>query len=134
MSNSTRALAASDMPTKEQDHHREVQESRLVSGDEIQRALVFLRDSAKDLGEARARVIRSVRMLQHTEALLFLASEQKSAEARKADARTDKRWLDAAHEEAIAAGEYEKLKSLREAAAMRIECWRTESSNLRALK
>jgi hypothetical protein len=62
---------------------------------------------------------------------MFLASGERSADARRAEARTSKRWLDAVTAEAIAAGEWEKLKSLREAATAKFEVWRTESASAR---
>lgn len=139
MSNSQRALQVRDMPASEQAQHQDVQDSRLatdriVSNDDVEKALRFLRDNAKDIGDARGRMIKAGHMIKHVEAILFLASQEKSAEARKMDARTDARWLEAANEEALAAADYEKLKSLREAAALRIEVFRTESSNLRAIR
>jgi hypothetical protein len=73
-------------------------------------------------------------MVEHTEALLLKASSATSDMKRKADARTDQRWLEAAEEEATAAGEWEKIKSLREAAAMKIEAWRSENANYRGMK
>lgn len=107
---------------------------RLVSPLELDKALAFLRDSAGAIGEAKARLVRAGHMVAHTEALLLLASEETSADKRKADARSSDRYLEAINEEATAAGEFEKLKSLREAAAMKIEAWRSEQANFRAMK
>lgn len=107
---------------------------RIVSDSEIDKALDFLRDSAGAMGEAKARLIRAGHMVSHIEALLLLASEESSADKRKADARASDRYLAAIHEEAGAAGEFEKLRSLREAAAMKIEAWRSEQANYRAMK
>lgn len=108
--------------------------TRIVSEEEVDRALSFLRDHAKAVGTAKARCVKAGHMLKHIEALEFKNSEAKSAEAKKADARTSEAFLAAILEDAEAAGEYEKEKSLREAAAMFIEAWRTESSNYRAMK
>jgi len=87
--------------------------SRIVEDAEFAKALDFLRDSAELVGKTRARLIRAERMVEHTEALLLKASSATSDMKRKADARTDQRWLEAAEEEATAAGEWEKIKSLR---------------------
>jgi hypothetical protein len=65
---------------------------------------------------------------------LSKASEEKSAEARKADARCSDEYVDALNEDAFAAGELAKLYALREAASMKIEAWRTEQSNFRAMR
>lgn len=107
---------------------------RIVSDGEVERALDFLRDSADAVGKARARLIRSGHMVKHIEALLTLASEQRSVEAKKCEAKTDTRWLEAITEEAEAAGEFEKLRALREAASAKIEAWRSESANYRGMK
>ena len=107
---------------------------RIVGDDEVDKALDWLRDSAADLGEAKARTVRAGHMLKHIEALMMKASEERSAEGRKADARCSDRYVEAMEEDALAAGEYEKMRALREAAALKIEAWRTESSNYRSMK
>ena len=109
-------------------------DERMISDGEIEKALDFLRDGAAEIGQAKARVIKAGHWLKHVEALEFKLSDAKSVEAKKADARTAQRYLDAITEDAIAAGEYERLKALREAAALKIETWRTESSNYRHMK
>ena len=108
--------------------------SRIVEDAELAKALDFLRDSAELVGKTRARLIRAERMVEHTEALLLKASSATSDMKRKAAGRTDQGWHEAAEEEATAAGEWEKIKSLREAAAMKIEAWRSENANYRGMK
>lgn len=118
------------MPEREQDEHRG--SHRLVTDDEVGDALRWLASNAKEIGEARARVLRSGYMVKHVEALLFLASEEKTVDAKKAGVRTSARWVDACEEEAAAAGEFERMKALREAAALKVEAWRSESASLRS--
>ena len=107
---------------------------RIVSNDDVSKALDWLRDSAADLGKAKERATNAANYVKHVEALLFLSSDEKSAEARKADARTQQRWLNATTEEGIAAGELAKLYALREAASARIEAWRSEQANFRSMR
>jgi rhamnose utilization protein RhaD (predicted bifunctional aldolase and dehydrogenase) len=107
---------------------------RMISDSEVEKALDWLRDNSQAMGDAKARTIKAGHMLKHVEALMFKASDAKSVEAKKADARTSDRFLEAITEDALAAGEYEKLKSLREAAALKIEAWRTEQASFRAMK
>lgn len=107
---------------------------RIVTDEDLSKALDWLRDNAPAIGEAKARLVKAGHMLKHIEALLFLASEEKSAEARKSSARASDKYLDAINEEAFAAGEYEKMKALREAAALKIESWRSEQANYRSMK
>lgn len=130
---SQRALGIKDMPESEKAHHRGLND-RIVPDEDMESALSWLRDSAKAIGDAKARLVKASSMIKHVEALLFLASEQKSVEAKKADVRTRQKWLDAVNEEAEAAGEFEKLRALREAANARCEAWRTESANFRGMR
>lgn len=107
---------------------------RIVEDMSVEKSLDWLRDHAAELGRAKERTVKAGHMLKHIEALEFKLSEAKSVEARKADARTSKRFVDAIREDAVAAGEYERLKALREAAALRIEAWRSEQANYRAMR
>ena len=107
---------------------------RIVTDNELQKALDWLRDSARDLGEAKKRLVKADKMLAHTEALMIRASEEKSDEKRKADARSSKRYFEAIIECSEAAGDFETMKALREAAALKIETWRSEQANYRAMK
>ena len=107
---------------------------RRVSDDEVEKALSYLRDSAREIGGAKERLVKAGHMVKHVEALMFLASEERSADARRASARTTDEYVEAINEEAIAAGEYERMKSLREAASAYIEAWRTEGANYRAMR
>ena len=106
---------------------------QMITEPEVGAALDWLRDNAVKLGHAKARTVRAGHMLRHTEALEFKIAEG-SVEFRKAYARTTQRYLDAIEEDAMAAGEYEMMKALREAAALKIEAWRTEQASFRAMK
>lgn len=108
--------------------------TRIVTDDDVDKALAFLRDSAIAVGAAREDMVKAGHMVKHVEALLYLASEQKNVEAKKADVRCQEKWLAATAEEARASGEYEKLKALREAANAKIEAWRSEQANYRGMK
>jgi hypothetical protein len=107
---------------------------RIVTTNDVQRALDFLRESAIEIGNAKARAVRAGHMIKHVEALSFKASDATSNDKRQADARTSEAYLDAINEDAAAAGELHKLMALREAATMRIEAWRSESATYRSMK
>ena len=107
---------------------------RIVSDHEVGKALDWLRDSAKEIGDAKARAVKAGHMLKHVESLMYKASDASSDGKRQADARTSAEYVQAALEDAEASGELAKLYSLREAAAAKIEAWRTEQSNFRAMK
>ena len=108
--------------------------NRIVTEADCERALSWLRDNAQELGEAKRNLVLADKMVGHIEALMSRASEEKSDEKRKADARASSRYLQAINDSAYAAGEYEKLKALREAAALKIETWRSEQANYRAMR
>lgn len=108
--------------------------TRIVGDDEIDKALDWLRDSAQAIGEAKARLVKAGHMIKHIEALETKMSSEGSVAARKVDALCSLRYLAAINEDSEAAGEFEKMKALREAAALKIEAWRTESSNYRSMK
>ena len=105
--------------------------ARPHGAEEADRAAEFLAHSAKELGEAVARQTKAEKMLGHIEALEFMASDERSAEARKAAARASQRYLDAINELAEATCEVRKLYGLREGAQARIDVWRTESATNR---
>lgn len=107
---------------------------RIVTNAELQKALDWLRDSAGDLGNAKARAVKAGHMLKHVEAIEFKLSDATSNDKRQADARTSDAYVDAINEDAIAAGELAKMQALREAAALKIESWRSEQANFRAMK
>jgi serine/threonine-protein kinase RIO1 len=57
-----------------------------------------------------------------------------SAALQEREARASDRYMEACITEAKAAGVYEYLRALREAAAMKLEIFRTQSSNFRSMK
>jgi hypothetical protein len=107
---------------------------RIVTDEDVDRALAFLRDSAIAIGSARENMVNASNYIKHVEALLYLASDAKTVDGKKAEVKCKQQWLDAGAAEAKAAGEFEKLKALREAAAAKIEAWRSESANYRGMK
>jgi len=107
---------------------------RIVTEEELEKALDWLRDSAQQMGQCKGRLVKAQHMLSHIEALLTLRSDQSSDTKRRAEARASEKYLEGINEEAEAAAEYEKMRALREAAALKIETWRSEQANYRALK
>lgn len=108
--------------------------NRIVTDNEVDRALHFLANNARELGSAKARMVKAGHMLKHIEALEYKLSTAGSIEARKAEARTSDRYLAAITEDAEACGEYEMMRALREAAALKIESWRSEQATYRSMK
>jgi hypothetical protein len=105
-----------------------------ISDDSVEKALHWLIVHAEEIGKAKERAVMAGHMLKHIEALESKLSEGKTVDVRKNDARTSKRFMDAIREDAVAAGEYERLKALREAAAMKISAWQTEQATARSMR
>lgn len=108
--------------------------NQLVSDEDVEKALDWLRDNADEIGEAKAMAIKSEYMLRHVKALVMKKYGNLPVSAQEREAYASEHYLAALEVAADTAGHYEKMKSLREAAALKIEAWRTASSNYRAMK
>ena len=108
--------------------------SRIVGEEDVEKALDWLRDGAREIGEAKAEMVRASHMLKVTKALVMKMHNDKPISAQEREAYISNEYMAALERDARAAGEYERLRALREAASMRIESWRTESSNYRSMK
>lgn len=106
----------------------------MIADTDIEKALDWLRDSAKQIGAAKEKSIRAGHMLKHVKALMMKQFNEMPVAAQQREAEASDAYRKALEADAIAAGEYETLKSLREAAALKIEVWRSEQANFRALK
>lgn len=109
-------------------------EGRIVPDNELELALDWLRDNAAAIGEAKRQAVLSERWVKHVEAIEMKRCSGQSAAAQKREAQASDSYRMAIMAEAIAAGEYEKMRALREAAAAKIEAWRSEQANYRAMK
>ena len=107
---------------------------RIVSDEELEKALDWLRDSAKEIGAAKANAVRASHMLKVVKALTMKRYNDLSLAAAEREAFSSDEYGTALEEDAVAAGEYEKMRALREAAALKIEAWRSEQANYRAMK
>lgn len=108
--------------------------NQLVSDADVERALDWLRDNAKEIGAAKEFAIKTERMTKHVKAIEMKRHSTLPVSAQEREAMASTPYVDAALEEAKAAGEYETMKALREAAALKIEVWRSASANYRAMK
>lgn len=107
---------------------------QLVTDAEVEKALDWLRDQAAEIGEAKRRAVKADHMLKHTKALAMKVHGELAVTAQEREALASPQYLAALDEAANAAGEFERMKSLREAAALKIEVWRSASANYRAMK
>lgn len=107
------------------------QPGRIVTDEQVDRALHSLQDDVRPIGDAKAAMTRADHMMCVTEALMFLKSDQTSDVRRKMDARSSSEYLKWTIEHATAAGEFQRLLAARESASLIIEVWRTQGANMR---
>jgi hypothetical protein len=106
----------------------------LISDEQVEAALDYLRDSAKPAAVARAQARTLEKYLGVVEAQQKSRATGRSNAAAQDEARSSPEYKEAltAWEEAVRRdGEFTML---REAASARIEAWRTMSSNERAAR
>jgi hypothetical protein len=103
----------------------------IVTEERVEDALNFLARSANDIGAARGAMIRSEFMISSIEALAAGMSEERSADARKWEARASSQYRDAIAAYASATEQFETLRAKREGARMECEVWQTMSANRR---
>jgi hypothetical protein len=108
--------------------------NELISDADVEKALDWLRDNAETIGKAKAEAVRADHMLKHIKALAMGLHAGIPVSAQEREAFASEQYRTAIDTAARAAGEFERLKALREAAAMKIEAWRTASSNYRSMK
>ena len=96
------------------------------------KATQYLIDSAAEIAAAKSDLVKAENMLRVVKALAMRHSDEKSAAAQEREAYASHQYLAAVNELAAVAGEFEKLRSLREAAKMQIEYWRSLNANQRS--
>lgn len=105
-----------------------------ITDDDIERALDYLRDNASHAAVAKGERVFAEEYRKSLKAILASQSNQTSEHARSDFAYSHPKYLE--HLEVLKAAviEDEKNRGLRVAAEARIEAWRTQSSNQRAMK
>jgi hypothetical protein len=109
-------------------------DNQLVSDADVEKALDWLRDNALEVGRAKGETIRTERMTKHIKAIEMQRHNGLPVSAQEREALASNVYVEALNAEAGAAAEYEKLRALREAAALKIEVWRSMGANFRAMK
>lgn len=109
-----------------------IENRSFITDDEIDRALDFLRDNARDAAQAKANRVYVEEFRKVIKAQLMKEHGSMSAVLQEREAYSDPRYV--AHLEAIkqAVEIDEGHRFLRAAADAKIDAWRTQSSNTRA--
>ena len=109
-----------------------MQNRSFITDDEIDKALDFLRDNARDAAQARADRVYVEEYRKTLKAQLMKEHGALSAVLQEREAYADPRYVEHldAIREAVKADEFARF--MRIAAEAKIEAWRTQSSNSRA--
>jgi hypothetical protein len=105
-----------------------------VPDDEAEKALQWLITNAKAIGEARRKAVLAEHMVKRVKAIEVKRSDAGSVAAKEADAMTSETMLEAITADAVAAGELETLRGLRDAAGAKLDVWRTLRASERAMQ
>lgn len=108
--------------------------NKIVNDIDMEKALDWLRNSARDLGAAKAETVRASHMLKVVKALEMKKHNELSAAKAEVEALASDAYQQALNDDAEAAAHYETMRALREAATMQIETWRSEQANFRSMK
>lgn len=99
----------------------------MLSEDDIEKAVHYLRDTAKQYGQARGYVAYTGNNLKRVKSLQMISRSGGVGE-REAAAYASEEYQKAMEDEQNAVAEYETIKALREAAVNKIEVWRSQNS------
>ena len=105
-----------------------------VTDDAASGALNWLVGNARELGRAKEQAVLSESLTKRTKALEMVRSDAKTVAEKERDALASQAYLDAITAEAKAAGEYETLRALKDAAIARVEAWRSLQATQRSIR
>jgi hypothetical protein len=105
-----------------------------VSEEAASDALEWLLKNARALGEAKRDQVITESMTKRVKAIEMAKSEAKTVAEKERDALASNAYLMAIEDEAKAAGHYEHMRALKDAATARIEMWRSLNATQRTLR
>ncbi len=105
-----------------------------VSDDAASDALEWMLKNARALGDAKQNAILTESMRKRVRAIEMKKSDAKTVADREREAVSSNAYLLALEDEAKAAGHYEYMRCLKDAATARIECWRSLNATQRTLR
>lgn len=106
----------------------------MIEREDAERAAQFLLDSAREIAIARGDMEAAEKMIGHTLAVAASMSDATSEAARDREAKASSEYRTAIAKWRDAVVEFQKLKSLREAAEARIGIYQTNSANERGFQ
>lgn len=112
----------------------------MITEDDVERAVAFLRDSAPKIGVARADLNYAEAMLRHVKALamqqnkLNMDGTGAPLAAQEREAYASPQYKQAIDDYRKATMDYETLKAQREGAIAKIDAYQTMSANMRGIR
>ena len=103
----------------------------MIKDEDIEKAIEFLLSKAKERGRLRGALVRAGHMRKHRKALAMKQFNELPVSAQEREAYASDEYVAALTEEAEAAAAFEHISALCEAAALKIEVWRTQQANAR---
>lgn len=100
----------------------------MIIEENIERAVDFLRDTAKEYGQLKGHSVYCEKNLSRVKALEMLNISEGSMASREAQAYGSESYRAAIVELQNATAEYETLRAQRDAAAIKIDVWRSQAS------
>ena len=106
----------------------------MISDDEVEKAIDYLRDNATEAAQARANRIYIEEYRKSLKAMIMKEHADIPVSAQEREAYADKRYLShlLALQQAVKEDEYRRF--LRVAAEAKIEAWRSFQANYRSMK
>ena len=101
----------------------------MISEDRVEAAVEYLRDTARQYGQARGRALYTENNLRRVKALNM--PPEGAVAAREAEAYASVAYRDALEDMENAVAEAETIRALRDAAIYTIEVWRSQNSTRR---
>lgn len=105
-----------------------------VTDEAASAALEWLVGHARELGRAKEQAVLTESLTKRVKALEMARSEAKTVAEKERDALASEAYLAAIQAEAEAAGKYETMRALKDAATARIEAWRSLQATQRTLR
>ena len=105
-----------------------------ISEEDVEKAVDWLRDNADSCAKARATRIYLEEYRKSLKALLMSKYPDMSVSAQEREAYASQEYQDHLKAVKIAIERDEKNRYRRETALVKIETWRTQEANLRAIK
>ena len=104
-----------------------------ISDESAEAALDWLFRNARALGDAKEALVKAERFIDRTKAIVMKRHADLPVSAQEREAKASPELFDAYFDEAKAAGHYEYIRAMRDAAAAWLDCWRTLKATQRAL-